>query len=192
MGERVASWSAILMMLIVLGASYWYAQTLRGQDASDTGRIGQVDFFAEKIALTGFDSRGRGHYRLFADRLDHFGSSDNVDLVNPHLLSLRTDEPLMQTTARTAHVFNNAETVEMVDDVVVTRAADGTRPPMRLDTDVLFMAPDDDHFWTDRPVLLHDGDWTMSGVGMDFDNLTRHMVLETNVLGKFPPRKEGL
>jgi LPS export ABC transporter protein LptC len=188
-GERVASWSAILMMLVVLAASYWYAQSLRSQDGGDNGRVGEVDFFAEKIALTGFDVRGRGHYRLFADHMTHYVDSDNVDLDNPHLLSLRTDEPLVQAVSRIAHVFNNAEKVQMIGDVVITRASDGARPPMRLDTEELFMTPDDDHFWTARPVLMHDGDWTMHGVGMDFDNLARRVVLQADVVGSFPPRK---
>jgi LPS export ABC transporter protein LptC len=190
MGERVASWFAILMMLIVLGSSYWYAQTLRNQGVGDSGRIGQVDFFAEKIALTGFDVQGRGHYRLFADRMTHYGNSDDVDLTNPRLLSMRTDQAQVQATARTAHVENNAETVQMREDVVVTRAGDSSRPPMRLETEVLFAAPDDDHFWTDAPVRMHSGEAVMRAVGMDFSNLTQRVELRAQVSGNFPPRSK--
>jgi LPS export ABC transporter protein LptC len=190
MGERVASWFAILMMLVVLGSSYWYAQTLRNQAASDSGRIGQIDFFAEKIALTGFDVLGRGHYRLFADRMTHFGNSDDVDLTNPRLMSMRTDQPQVQATARSAHVHNNAETVQMREDVVVTRAAEGSRPPMRLETEELFAAPDDDHFWTDAPVKMRSGNALLNGVGLDFDNLAQRIELRARVTGNFPPRSK--
>lgn len=190
MGERAASWFAVVMMLIVLGSSYWYAQTLRDQDRGDSGRIGQIDFFAEKIALTGFDAVGRGHYRLFADRMNHFGSSDDVDLTHPHLLSLRTDEPQVQATASIAHVHNNGATVQMFGNVVVTRAGDRDRPPMRLETEELFVAPDDDHFWTEAPVLMHSGGAMMQGVGMDLNNVARRMELHAQVRGVFPPRSK--
>jgi lipopolysaccharide export system protein LptC len=190
MAERFASWFAVLMMLIVLVSSYWYAQTLRNQASGDSGRIGQVDFFAEKIALTGFDVQGRGHYRLFADHLTHFGNTDDVDLTNPRLMSMRTDQPQVQATARNAHVHNNGETVQMRDDVVVTRAADGNRPPMRLDTEELFAAPDDDHFWTDAPVQMRSGEAVMHGVGMDFNNIEQRVELHTQVTGNFPPRSK--
>lgn len=190
MGERVASWFAILMLAIVLASSYWYGRSLHEPEAGDSGRIGQVDFFAEQIALTGFDALGRGHYRLFADRMTHYAASDDVDLTNPHLLSLRTDQPQLQTTSLTGHLYDNGQTVRLDGDVVVTRAPDGTRPSMRLETQQLFTVPDDDRFWTDRPVRMTSGGARMNGVGMDFDNLTRHMVLRAKVDGVFPPRRE--
>jgi lipopolysaccharide export system protein LptC len=190
MGDRVAWWVAILMMSLVLVASYWYAQDLRGQGGGDTGRIGQVDFFAEKIALTGFDVLGRGHYRLFADRMTHYGNSDDVDLTEPRLLSMRTDQPLLQAVARRAHVHNNAETVQMSGAVVVTRAGDANHPPLRLETEELYTAPDDDRYWTDAPVRMHGGDSVMQGVGMDYDNVTRHLDLRARVTGDFPPRSQ--
>lgn len=188
MGDRIAWWIAILMMTGVLLASYWYAQSLRGQGGGEPGRIGQIDFFAEQIALTSFDELGRGHYRLFADRMTHFGNSDDVDLVAPRLLSMRTDQPQLQAVARQAHVHNNGETVQMSGAVVVTRAADGAHPPLRLETEVLNVAPDDDRFWTDAPVQLHGGASTMQGVGMQYDNIARRLELRARVNGDFPPR----
>ena len=188
MGDRVASWVAILMLTLVLVASYWYAQSLRGQSAGDTGRIGQIDFFAQQIALTGFDAQGRGHYRLFADRMTHFGNSDDVDLTEPRLLSMRTDEPRLQAVARKAHVHNNGETVQMSGDVVLTRAGDAAHPPLRLETERLMAAPDDDRFWTDAPVQMRGGDSRLQGVGMDYDNVARRMELRSHVSGDFPPR----
>jgi LPS export ABC transporter protein LptC len=189
MGERFASWFAVAMLFVVLAASYWYAQSLRQNDA-DSGRIGQVDFFAENIALTGFDALGRGHFRLFADRMMHFTDSDDVDLTNPRLLSLRTDQPLVQTTARNARAYNNGQTVRLTGDVVVTRAAEGTRPAMRLETEELYTAPDDDRYWTDQPVLMRRGDAVMHGTGMDFDNVARRLELRSEVTGAFPPRSQ--
>jgi lipopolysaccharide export system protein LptC len=188
-GERLASWFAILLMLGVLATSYWYAQTLRG-DNSDSGRIGTVDFFAERIALTGFDAIGKPRYRLFADRMVHYGNSDNVDLVQPKLLSMRPEQPQVQAVAREAHAQNNAETVEMVGDVVVTRAPDAQRPAMRLETQEMTVVPDDDHFWTEEPVRMTSGTSVMTGRGMDYDNVSRHVELHSDVVGSFPPKEK--
>jgi lipopolysaccharide export system protein LptC len=188
MGERFASWFAVLMLMAVLGASYWYAQTLNGAGGGDSGRIGAVDFFAEQVALTGFDAQGRGHYRLFADRMTHYARSDDVDLARPRLLSMRTDEPLVQATAQSALVHNNGESVLMSGDVVLTRAADAEHPAMRLDTDQLLALPDDDRFSTAAPVHLHAGSAVLDAVGMDFDNVARRVELRTQVSGVFPPR----
>ena len=188
MGERISSWFAVLLLFVVLVTSYWYAQTLRLAPIADGGRIGDVDFFAEDVALTGFDPVGRPRYRLFADRMTHFGNSDDVDLVKPRLLSMRPDQPQVQATARTAHAENNAQTVHMQGNVVITRAASDTQEPMRLETEALTAVPDDDHFWTDAPARLQSGRSVISGKGMDFDNVARRVQLRGDVTGSFPPR----
>ena len=154
MGERISSWFAVLLLFVVLVTSYWYAQTLRMAAVADAGRIGEIDFFAEGVALTGFDAIGRPRYRLFADRMTHYGASDDIDLVKPRLLSMRPDQPQVQVTARMAHAEDNAKTVHLQGDVVLTRAPAGTQAAMRLETDALTAVPDDDHFWTEAPVHL--------------------------------------
>lgn len=188
MGERLASWFAIVLLAAVLATSYWYAQTLRAGAVAATGRVGAVDFFAEDIALTGFDSQGRPHYRLFADRMTHFVNSDDVDLDHPRLLSLRLDQPQVQATALRAHAINNAQTVQMRGDVVITRAAAPGRDAMKMQTEELWSIPDEDRFWTDEPVRLESGRSVMTARGMDFDNIARRVQLHSEVVGKFPPR----
>lgn len=188
MGERVASWFAIVLVAGVLGTSYWYAQSLRTGAVTETGRIGAVDFFAQDIALTGFDSLGRARYRLFADRLTHFGNTDDMDLEKPRILSLRSDQPQVQATALHAHATNNAQTVQMRGNVVITRAASADRAAMVMQTDELTAVPDEDHFWTDQPVRLQSGAMVMNARGMDFDNIARRVELNSEVVGTFPPR----
>jgi lipopolysaccharide export system protein LptC len=188
MGERVSSWFAVLLLFVVLATSYWYAQTLRVPTVTNVGRIGEIDFFAEGVALTGFDAVGRPRYRLFSDRMTHFANSDDVDLVKPRLLSMRPDQPQVQATALTGHAHNNAETVQMEGHVVITRAPDGPHAAMRLETESLTAVPDDDHFWTNAPVRLQSGASVMSADGMDFDNIARHVELRGDVVGTFPPR----
>jgi len=186
--ERLSSWFAVVLMLIVLGTSYWYAQTLRGQVVPDSGRIGAVDFFAEGIALTGFDALGRPRYRLFADRMTHFGSSDDVDLLMPRLLSMRPDQPRVQATALSAHVQNNGQSAQLRGNVVITREAGRGREEMRMETDELSAIPDEDHFWADGPVELRSDGAVMRAHGMDFDNVARRIELRARVVGTFARR----
>jgi lipopolysaccharide export system protein LptC len=187
MAERLATWFALLLVGVVLATSYWYAETLRSE-APEGGRIGAIDFFAQGVALTTFDALGRPRFRLFADRMTHFGRSDDADLEKPHLVSMRPDQPQVQVTARNAHAQNNAQLVELDGDVVVVRAADHAHPPMRLETDQLSVVPDDDHFWTSAPVRMTSGRSVLNGRGMDFDNVARRLDLRADVAGSFPPR----
>ena len=188
MGERLASWVGVVLMTVVLGTSYWYGQSLLVVAVPESLRTGAIDFFAERIALTGFDAAGQPRYRLFAERMTHFGSSDDIDLVMPRVLSMRTDQPQVQASALLAHAQNNGQTLQLSGNVVLTRAADEHRPSLRLQTEELSAVPDDDHFWTDAPVQVQSGRNVLHARGMDFDNVTRHVELRAQVSGVFPPR----
>ena len=190
MGERLASWFAIVLLTAVLATSYWYAQFLRAGLAGEAARTGAVDFFAEGIALTAFDPAGRPRYRLFADRFTHFGSSDDVDLVRPRVLSMRADQPQVQAMAREAHGQNNGQALQMRGDVLVTRAGQDGHPAMELRTEELQAVPDDDHFWTDVPVRVQSGTNVLRARGMDFDNVARRIELRSEVAAVFPPRSK--
>jgi len=188
MGERIASWFAIALMLGVLGTSYWYGQQLRATIAGESGRIGAIDFFAENIALTGFDAQGRPRYRLFADRMTHYASSDDVDMIRPRLLSMRADQPRVETTAESAHAQNNGETIQMHGNVTLTRAAAGRLPSLRMYTDTLSARPDEDRLWTDAPVRMESGHTRLQAHGMEYDNVARRVLLRADVVGSFPAR----
>ncbi len=189
MGERIASWFAIALVSVVLGTSYWYAQSLRGAIAGSGGRVGAVDFFAEGIALTGFDDQGRPRYRLFADRMTHFGNSDDIDMVKPRLVSMRPDQPQVRAAAQTARALNNVQSLTMRGNVVITRDADAAQPPLRIETDELSAVPDDDHFWTGAPVRMESGRSVLRSRGMDFDNIARRVELLAEVAGTYPARR---
>lgn len=190
MGERITFWSGIALVALILATSYWYAQVLRAMDEPLAGHVGAVDFFADSAALTTFDEHGAPRYRLFADRLTHYGASDDVDLERPRLVSVRPGTPRVEVTARTAHSANNAETVHLQGDVVITRAADGPRAALRLETDDLMADPDHDHFWTAEPVTLRSGGDVVQARGMDYDNLARRVELFADVSGTFAPRRK--
>jgi len=187
-GERLSAWFAVVLMSVVLGTSYWYAQSLRAVVETDAGHVGGIDFFAEGIVLTGFDALGHPRYRLFADRMTHYGNSDDIDMVKPRILSMRPDQPQVQASALSAHAQNNGQTVQMRGSVVITRAATPGQEPLRMETEELSAVPDEDHFWADGPVQMFSGRTTLRARGMDMDNVARRIELRSEVVGVFPRR----
>jgi lipopolysaccharide export system protein LptC len=189
MRERLASVVAIVLLAVVLITSYWYSQSLLVVSGTAPPRPGSVDFFAEGIALTQFDPFGRARYKLFADRMTHYPDSDDVDMTHPRMVSLRPDQPQVRASALVAHVENNGERILLNGDVVITRAPDGAQPPMRIETEALLALPDSDRYSTDQPVQVDRGDARVRAIGMDFDNVARRVVFQSDVRSLIAPRE---
>ncbi|HEX7156692.1 MAG TPA: LPS export ABC transporter periplasmic protein LptC [Burkholderiaceae bacterium] len=189
MRDRLVSMIAIVLLAVVLMTSYWYSQSLLVVSGTGAPRAGSVDFFAEGIALTQFDLLGRARYKLFADRMTHYPDSDDVDMTQPRMVSLRPDQPQVRASALAAHVENNGERILLNGDVVITRAADGPQPSMRIETQALLALPDSDRYSTDQPVQVDRGSAQVKAVGMDFDNIARRVVFQSDVRSLIAPRE---
>ncbi|MBV8210723.1 MAG: LPS export ABC transporter periplasmic protein LptC [Burkholderiaceae bacterium] len=187
MRDRVASLIAIVLLALVAATSYWYSRSLRSGAAQEAARP-QVDADADQVTLIQFDSEGRAKYKLFADRMTHYARNDDMDLVNPHLVSLRPDEPRIEAVAREAHADNDGEQIRLSGDVVLTRASPAGEPPLRVTTELLLAQPDEDRYWTDRAVLVDRGADSIRALGMQLDSVARHIEFMADVVDTIQPQ----
>jgi LPS export ABC transporter protein LptC len=75
----------------------------------------------------------------------------------------------------------------MMGSVLLTRAAAGNEPALRLSTEYLLALPDLDRFSTDKPVEMERGDSTIKAQSMLFDNVTRTIDFQGSVRANFVP-----
>lgn len=192
MRDRITAIVAILLLATLAGVTYWYSQAGRYANlAAPVSREGP-DFIVNGVTLTEFDTAGRATNRLFAERLTHYTSDDRAELLRPHYVSLRPDQPQLDARAQQALVEGSGERVTLTGQVVMTRApgADG-EPPMRLTTERLVALPDLERYSTDQPVEMDRGQSTIRAVGMDYDNLTRVVKFHSKVRGTIEPATAG-
>ncbi len=188
MRDRLTLLIAVVLLASVTATSYWYARSLRVPPNLNIVRPNSPDFETERLVMTQFDSQGRAKYKLFADKLVHYGETDDVELSAPRLVSLRPDRPQVEVHAERGRVENTGEKVHLHGDVVLTRTASGTTPAMRVDTPYLLALPDDDKYSTDQPVLVQRGAQSISAQrGMAVDNIARTAQFEGSVQIKLPP-----
>jgi lipopolysaccharide export system protein LptC len=189
MRDRIAPLAAIILLTIVVGTSYWYSRMMRIPRAAPPPAPGTPDVVVERVVITTFDVHGLARNKLFAERLTHFQENDNIELASPRLVSLRPDQPQVDARAMRARVENAGERVHMMGSVLLTRAAAGDEPALRLSTEYLLALPDLDRFSTDKPVEMERGQSTINAQSMLFDNITRTIDFEGNVRANFasPP-----
>src|SRR5262247_2739587 len=144
MRDRIAPIAAILLLIIVVGTSYWYSRMMRIPRAAPPPAPGTPDVVVERVVITQFDVHGLARNKLFAERLTHFEENDNVELASPRLVSLRPDQPQVDARAKRARVENAGERVHMMGSVLLTRAGTAGEPALRLSTEYLLALPDVD------------------------------------------------
>lgn len=178
---------AILLLAAVTATSFWYSRVLRRPAAAERTTPGTPDFVVDRLVLTQFDEAGRAKHKLFAERLTHFAENDDIELASPRLVSLRPDRPQIEARAQRARVENAGERVHLRGSVLLTRAADGGEPPLRLATEYLLALPDEDRYSTDRPVELERGPDRMRADSLELDNIARTTQLAGNVRTELAP-----
>ena len=189
MRDRVASVIAIALLTLVAATSYWYSRALRSEGPGTEVSRAKVDADADRVTLVQFDELGRAKYKLFADRMTHFADTDDVDLVKPHLVSLRPDQPRVEAVAQRARVENNGERVRLSGDVVLTRGSPGAQPALRVKTETLLALPDLDRYSTDQPVLVERGPDSIRARGMDLDNIAQRIEFSSEVVDTIAPER---
>jgi lipopolysaccharide export system protein LptC len=187
MRERLASLMAILLLGLVTATSYWYSRSLNLDTSGRHTPPPRMDADADVITLVQFDRQGRAQYRLTADRMSHFADTDDVELAQPRLLSLRADEPGVHAQARTARVENNGERVRLGGNVVLTRQTRDARPPLVVTTESLLAIPDWDRYLTDQPVQVQWGRNSIHAHGMDLDNVAQRVEFASDVTNRISP-----
>lgn len=189
MRDRITLLIAIVLLAGVTATSYWYARAMKLPPGLALQRPGTPDFETEQVVMTQFDARGRAKYKIFADKLVHFGDTDEVKLSAPRLVSLRPDQPQIEVRANQGRVENTGERVHLRGDVVITRTAGASVPAMRVDTDYLLALPDQDKYSTDQPVTVQRGAARISAQqGMTIDNIAKTADFAGSVKLDLPPR----
>lgn len=193
MRDRIAPLFAILLLLVVVGTSYWYSRTMRIPRAAPLPAPGTPDVVVDRVVVTQFDAQGMARNKLFAERLTHYDENDNVELASPRLVSLRPDQPQVDARAQRARIENAGERVHMMGSVLLTRAAAPGEPALRLSTEYLLAQPDLDRYSTDQPVAMERGNATISAHSMVYDNIARTIEFQGEVHGSFaaPPAPAG-
>jgi len=189
MRDRVASLIAIVLLALVTATSYWYSRSLQSGSQAPGPPRPKIDADADQITLVQFDSVGRAEYKLFADRMTHFVQTDDMDLIQPRLVSLRPDEPRVEAVAHLAHMENGGERIRLTGDVLLTRSSPPGLPPLRVSTQMLLALPDRDRYSTDLPVLVDRGADSIRARGMDLDSVSQRAEFHADVVDTINPKR---
>lgn len=187
MRERLTAIIAIILLLILIAASYWYAMQASFSNLRYVPSEDSPDFIASQATIITFDETGVAKNRLQAEEFRHF-SNDSVTMIKPRATTVSPNEPLTHAEALKGHSNDAGETYLFEGDVVVSRAANGNTAASRLETQSMTVYTDINRYESDDVVDIFSGDDHARGTGMVFDNMNQTIELKSRVTTVVEPQ----
>lgn len=176
--DWVGNTISIAIFVIFAMASFALSQYLErsrfgGSSKNSTSPNAIID--QPKIIRTGPD--GKPRFRLEATRITHNENKDESLFEQPFIASLSADKPLSTMQSNTAIATDQQNQIDLIGDVVMTRAAYELSPAARLTTSKATVLIEEEKAVTDAPVFMQRGLSTLRGIGLRFDQKTQKIEI---------------
>lgn len=191
--DRLAAFASITFLVVLAAGSYYLAVWI-GQEGKSRVVIksNDPDVFVEGISLTRVNALGTPVFQMSAKTMLHFPIDGSSKFTQPVMVSLDLTRPRMTVRADIATASRSGQSTVLEGNVVLERQAAADNPTLTIKTERLTLTPDDETARTDLPVLISHGGSQLSGVGMEFDNLSRTLSLSAQVRVDLPAQAASL
>ena len=189
--SRVRYWLPLLPLLGLLGLTYWLNQQVQpGAAKSDGNKRHDPDAIMENFSAMKLNEQGAPRFIMIAKKMQHYPDDDSTALEVPRLTMLSDDKPPIHIIAKRGSVSSKGEEIFLHDDVEVLREASAKQDELTLQTEYLHIMPDKELADTNRPVVIVDAHNTVRATGMQMDNKTRILKLNSLVRSEHVPSKK--
>ncbi len=190
--DRLAAILSLLLLSTLAAGSYYLAELSRKMaDVSSKASLRfEPDYFVEGVVFTRVNAQGLPAFRLSAQRMLHYPDDQRTEYTRPELTSLDPARPVMTLVAERGSSSADGVETRLSGNVVLTREARAGTPAMTVLTDQVVIHSDTEIASTDRPVRIIRGSSILTGVGMQFDNPSRSLTVDSQVRGTWQPEPE--
>jgi len=182
----------LLLMLALAALSFWLERTVREEEGAHPSlRRHDPDYIIDNLKHTRFNSLGGVESTLAAAKMLHYPDDDTTDLIAPHLVQTKPNEPRLTVTAERGAVSQDGEEVFLYDNVVLVRDGSAERSETRMRTDFLHIARGGTVAITDRDVVITEETRVLSGRGMEYHTESQELFLRERVRGRYEAKKKA-
>lgn len=182
----------LLLMLALAGLTFWLERMVREEEgAHPSQRRHDPDYVVDNLIHTRFNVHGMVESTLTATKMLHYPDDDSTDLLSPHLVQSKPNEPRVTVSAERGALSQDGEEVFLYDNVLLVREAGPERSETRMRTSFMHVVQGHSIVRTDRDVVVTEEDRVLSGRGMEYRNDTKELFLRERVRGRFEPSKKA-
>ena len=182
----------LLLMLALAGLTFWLERTVREEEGVHPSlRRHDPDYVVDNLTHTRFNVQGVVESTLTAAKMLHYPDDDSTDLLAPHVVQTKPNEPRVTLTADRGALSQDGEEVFLYDNVLIVREGGPDRSETRMRTSFMHVVQAHSVIQTDRDVVITEDDRVLSGRGMEYHNDSKELFLRERVRGRFEARKKA-
>lgn len=188
MNNRLSTHFPLIIAAILAAATFWLERVVNNEAPGGKSNLRHdPDLIAEGITIDRFNPQGKHITNITSERMQHYPDDDTADMTKPVVTFMRKQPPAV-FSSDSAHAENTTKIVTMHGNVKGNRAALAAAPAMSLRTDFLTILTDDEIAKTDKPVVLTRGTAIITGIGMEWNNLTGVFKVNHQARTTFQPK----
>lgn len=174
------------VLLALAALTFWLRYAVELPDERKDGRYRHdPDYIIDQAQIRKLDKSGNLQYRLNASQIRHYPDNDTTDLDAPRIVRLHPTQPPVTMSAKSAHLSQDGQLLELYENVRILREASAQRTAMLATMPDLTVRMDEENAHTRSPVVITQGDSWLKGVGLHVDSKTQTYVLESQATGFF-------
>ena len=174
-------------MLSLALLTFYLERTVREEDAPAALRRHDPDYLVTQFTTTTYDGDGAVQTVMSAVRMVHYPDDDTTELYSPRVVQSKPHEPRLSVSAERGQLSGDGAEIFLHGSVLLVRDASAGRPEARMTTEFLHILRDRSLVRTDREVKFVEGGRALQGRGMEYNNLSRELVLRNAVQARFTP-----
>jgi lipopolysaccharide export system protein LptC len=146
------------------------------------------DYSMERFAITEINAGGDTHYRLRADRMDHYPDDGTTRLIKPDLLLYGEEATTYTLNAAEGVATAQNEEIYLNGDVVIKRPATATQEWVRIATRDIVVRHNESYAETKERVVMQDPLFMAQAEGMRLFVKQGRVQLLSGVRSTYAPR----
>ena len=173
------------LMLALAMLTFYLERTVREDDSPTATRRHDPDYYVENFTTTTYDAGGAALTRMSANKMVHYPDDDTTELMAPRVVQSKPNEPRYTVRAERGQLSRDGDEVFLYGDVVLVREASEHGPEAQMTTEFLHILRDRSLVRTDKEVKIVEGTRSLQGRGMEYNNISRELVLRHDVVARF-------
>jgi lipopolysaccharide export system protein LptC len=173
------------LMLALALLTFYLERTVREDESPAAVRRHDPDYYVINFTTTTYNAAGAAESRMSAERMVHYPDDDTTELFEPRVMQSKPNEPRYTVRAERGQLSRDGDEVFLRGNVVLVREASEHGPEARMTTEFLHVLRDRSLVRTDREVKIVEGSRSLQGRGMEYNNLSRELLLRHDVVARF-------
>jgi lipopolysaccharide export system protein LptC len=173
------------LMLALALLTFYLERAVREDETPTAARRHDPDYYVVNFTTTTHNAEGAAETRMSAERMVHYPDDDTTELHEPRVLQSKPNEPRYSVRAERGQLSRDGDEVFLYGGVLLVREASEHGPEARMTTEFLHILRDRSLVRTDKEVKIVEGSRSLEGRGMEYNNLSRELVLRHNVVARF-------